>query len=143
LSYTIIASSLTQPRFSMAICSLTYRLLSIHSYLSNCSATDATLDTDEWLTLTRRGLSPRKKHRAFLGAITSKVSGPPRTKPLNVTKLLPQRHHHPQNRPDLGGSDSTAELGRAMQHCEPDSASVSQYSYLIASPTLSIILSVL
>ncbi len=28
MSYTIIASSLTQPRFSMAICSLIYRLLS-------------------------------------------------------------------------------------------------------------------
>jgi hypothetical protein len=34
------------------------------------SATDARLNTGGWLALTRRGLSPRKKHRAFLGAIT-------------------------------------------------------------------------
>jgi hypothetical protein len=34
------------------------------------SATDARLDTGGWLTLARRGLSPRKKRRAWLGAIT-------------------------------------------------------------------------
>jgi hypothetical protein len=39
------------------------------------SATDARLDMGGWLALTRRGLSPRKKHRAFLGAITFKLTG--------------------------------------------------------------------
>ena len=34
------------------------------------SSTDARLDTGGWLTLTRRGLSPRKIRRAFPGAIT-------------------------------------------------------------------------
>jgi len=38
------------------------------------SATDARLDTGGWLALTRRGLSPRKKRRAYLGAITVKLS---------------------------------------------------------------------
>ena len=38
------------------------------------SATDARLDTGGWLTLTRRGLSPRKKRRACLGAITISIS---------------------------------------------------------------------
>ena len=32
------------------------------------SARDATLDTGEWLTLTRQGLSPCKKCQALLGA---------------------------------------------------------------------------
>jgi hypothetical protein len=40
---------------------------------SSDSATDARLDTGGWPALTRRGLSPRKKHRAFLGAITTKA----------------------------------------------------------------------
>jgi hypothetical protein len=35
------------------------------------SATGARLDTGGWLTLTRRGLSPRKICRAFPGAITT------------------------------------------------------------------------
>lgn len=35
------------------------------------SSTDARLDTGGWLTLTRRGLSPRKIRRAFPGAITN------------------------------------------------------------------------
>jgi hypothetical protein len=39
------------------------------------SATDARLDTGGWLALPRQGLSPRKKYRAFLGAITSKLRG--------------------------------------------------------------------
>ena len=38
------------------------------------SATDARLDTGGWLALTRRGLAPRKKRRAYLGAITVKLS---------------------------------------------------------------------
>ncbi len=38
------------------------------------SATDARLDTGGWLALTRRGLAPRKKRRAYLGAITFKLS---------------------------------------------------------------------
>ena len=38
------------------------------------SATDARLDTGGWLALTRRGLSPRKKRRAYLGAITFSIS---------------------------------------------------------------------
>ena len=43
------------------------------------SSTAARLDTGGWLTLTRRGLSPRKIRRAFPGAITFWVErGPPR-----------------------------------------------------------------
>jgi len=41
------------------------------------SATDARLDTGGWLALTRRGLSPRKKRRACLGAITARFSRRP------------------------------------------------------------------
>src|SRR5712691_3881652 len=37
---------------------------------SGDSASDARLDTGGWLALTRRGLAPRKKRRASLGAIT-------------------------------------------------------------------------
>ena len=37
------------------------------------SAAGPTLDTGGWLTLTRRGLSPRKRRRALLGAITTGV----------------------------------------------------------------------
>ena len=37
------------------------------------SATHARLDTGGWLALTRRGLSPRKKRRAYLGARTARV----------------------------------------------------------------------
>jgi hypothetical protein len=36
------------------------------------SAAGPTLDTGGWLTLTRRGLSPRKRRQASLGAITNK-----------------------------------------------------------------------
>jgi hypothetical protein len=39
------------------------------------SATDARLDTGGWLALTRQGLSPCKKRRAYLGAITCKLRG--------------------------------------------------------------------
>ena len=45
--------------------------LLFNDYLVAGSATGATLDTGEWLTLTRRGLSPRKICRASPGAITS------------------------------------------------------------------------
>jgi hypothetical protein len=38
------------------------------------SSTVARLDTGGWLTLTRRGLSPRKIRRAFPGAITPRLS---------------------------------------------------------------------
>nr|MCU0809107.1 hypothetical protein [Candidatus Contendobacter sp.] len=38
------------------------------------SATDPRLDTGGWLALARRGLAPRKKCRALLGAITLKLS---------------------------------------------------------------------
>jgi len=38
------------------------------------SATDATLDTGGWLTLSRRGLAPRKMHQASLGALTPSLS---------------------------------------------------------------------
>ena len=41
---------------------------------SGDSATDARLDTGGWLALTRRGLPPRKKRRAYLGAITFELS---------------------------------------------------------------------
>ena len=34
---------------------------------STCSATAATLDTGDWLSLTRQGLSPCKMHQALLG----------------------------------------------------------------------------
>jgi hypothetical protein len=37
------------------------------------SAAGPTLDTGGWLTLTRRGLSPRKRRRALLGAITQRL----------------------------------------------------------------------
>ena len=40
----------------------------------NDSAKDPRLDTGGWLALTRRGLSPRKRRQASLGAITSRVS---------------------------------------------------------------------
>ena len=40
----------------------------VHSAWRN-SATGATLDTGGWLTLTRRGLAPRKMHQASLGAL--------------------------------------------------------------------------
>ena len=36
------------------------------------SATDATLNTGGWLSLTRRGLAPRKMHQASLGALTTR-----------------------------------------------------------------------
>ena len=39
------------------------------------SATDATLDTGGWLALTRPGLSPGKMRQAYLGAITSELTG--------------------------------------------------------------------
>ena len=39
-------------------------------FLSLNSATGATLDTGEWLTLTRQGLSPCKMHQASLDALT-------------------------------------------------------------------------
>ena len=39
------------------------------------SATDATLDTGEWLALTRRGLAPRKTHQASPGALTPSMCG--------------------------------------------------------------------
>ena len=48
------------------------------------SATDARLDMAWWLALTRRGLSPRKKRRAYLGAITGKLS---RARSASVTLL--------------------------------------------------------
>ena len=39
------------------------------------SAVDATLDTGGWLTLSRPGLSPGKMRQAYLGAITSRITG--------------------------------------------------------------------
>jgi len=39
------------------------------------SSTDARLDTGRWLSLARRGLSPRKIRQAFPGAITFRVRG--------------------------------------------------------------------
>jgi len=42
---------------------------------SHNSARDARLDTGEWLTLTRQGLSPCKIRRALPGAITTKLCG--------------------------------------------------------------------
>jgi len=38
------------------------------------SASDATLDTGDWLGLTGQGLAPCKEHQASLGALTSKLS---------------------------------------------------------------------
>ena len=49
-----------------------YRILCLRFarfvHRSSGSATHARLDTGGWLTLTRRGLSPRKMRRALLGA---------------------------------------------------------------------------
>jgi len=42
---------------------------------STDSATDATLDTGGWLTLSRQGLAPCKMHQASLGALTASISG--------------------------------------------------------------------
>jgi hypothetical protein len=46
------------------------------SPLCGDSATDARLDTGGWVALIRRGLAPRKKRRAYFGAITVGFSGP-------------------------------------------------------------------
>src|SRR5690606_28951561 len=40
------------------------------------SSLRSTLDTGGWLTLSRRGLAPRKRRRALLGAITPELSRP-------------------------------------------------------------------
>jgi hypothetical protein len=48
------------------------------------SATGPTRDTGGRLTLTRRGLSPRKKRRALLGAITT---GLKRRAPLMTLRI--------------------------------------------------------
>ena len=49
-----------------------YRILCLRFarlvHTSICSVTDARLDTGGWLTLARRGLTPRKMRRALLGA---------------------------------------------------------------------------
>ena len=39
------------------------------------SAMGATLDTGDWLSLTRQGLSPCKMHQALLGALTMQFNG--------------------------------------------------------------------
>jgi hypothetical protein len=46
----------------------------VHRYFSSNSATDATLNTGDWLGLSRQGLSPCKMHQAFLGARTMRMS---------------------------------------------------------------------
>ena len=55
------------------------------------SSTDARLDTGGWLTLTRRGLSPRKIRRAFPGAITRRLRshGPPASRAGSKVFLKP------------------------------------------------------
>ena len=52
----------------MILCVRFVRL--VRRYFSSDSATDATLNTGDWLGLTRQGLSPCKMHQASLGALT-------------------------------------------------------------------------
>ena len=47
----------------------------VHRYFSSDSATDATLNTGDWLGLARQGLSPCKMHQAYLGALTVAFCG--------------------------------------------------------------------
>ncbi len=68
----VVSSSLRRSHQD-ALCTLRPSL--VHSYLSNCSAMDATLDTGGWLALTRQGLSPGKHRQASLGAITLRLRG--------------------------------------------------------------------
>jgi len=62
------------------------------------SSTDARLDTGGWLTLTRRGLSPRKIRRAFPGAITFRLNHYPnigylrQDKPTYTWQYLTEHH---------------------------------------------------
>jgi hypothetical protein len=63
-----------------AISPAAYRILCVrlpHNLVRGLprSAMGPTLDTGGWLTLTRRGLSPRKRRQALLGAITCSLSG--------------------------------------------------------------------
>ena len=62
-----------------AVTPAAYRILCVRFvrlvHQSPDSATDATLDTGGWLALTRPGLSPGKMRQAYLGAITSPLSG--------------------------------------------------------------------
>ena len=53
---------------------LCVRFVCLVRRISTHSATDATLDTGDWLNLTGQGLSPCKVHQASLGALTSIVS---------------------------------------------------------------------
>ena len=63
-SCTSTSGRATTPTAYRILC-LRFARLVHHSF---GSATDARLDTGGWLTLTRRGLSPRKMRRALLGA---------------------------------------------------------------------------
>ena len=62
-----------------AVTPAAYRILCVRFvrlvHQSLDSATDATLDTGGWLALTRPGLSPGKMRQAYLGAITSELTG--------------------------------------------------------------------
>lgn len=46
----------------------------VHRNLTR-SASDATLDTGDWLSLTGQGLAPCKEHQASLGALTAVAKG--------------------------------------------------------------------
>ena len=63
-SCTSTSGCATTPTAYRILC-LRFARLVHHSF---GSATDARLDTGGWLTLSRRGLSPRKMRRALLGA---------------------------------------------------------------------------
>ena len=52
-------------------------LKDLHTIAHLMSAYDATLATGGWLTLTRRGLAPRKTHQASLGARRGRKAGRP------------------------------------------------------------------
>lgn len=56
------------PGACMILCVRFVRL--VRRYFSSNSATDATLNTGDWLGLARQGLSPCKMHQAYLGALT-------------------------------------------------------------------------
>ena len=64
-----------------AVAPAAYRILCVRftsfvrQHDTSGSAVGATLDTGGWLTLSRPGLSPGKMRQAYLGAITSQLSG--------------------------------------------------------------------
>jgi hypothetical protein len=86
-----LKSSKLSPEFRDLPYGLQDSLCTLAPYLVRrlpCSATGPTLDTGGRLTLTRQGLTPRKRRRALLGAITFVSNASARRFRLHVRPLL-------------------------------------------------------